>query len=401
MEKGIYVGSGLIQPGEMQQLDIFVSNVTDSDITLKPDDSIYQVILEEIKPAVGRREKLNLLSIIKDWASLLEYLISKRKGVEKPPAYPEVPCAQGQYWKYLQQSKEKGVIWFLFSKIVDLLWRFPILFLLWWKFFGSQGKVLSLTGIPLLIIALLLYRGSWILLEVFKNWADGVWRFHIYPDQKSLSAPAPSPQLRTEWLPATGINLFRLLAFIFFIGYIELLFWYMAFFTIVGKSLVEAFGILKAPIDVLLLPVTLVIYGDKNVFGLAISLAFVLEVAILFFLKIVQSGVESYKKSQKDEEREKSAISLVRLGFLLIFLPLLVEYGVMATFAWRGGHQFNFPLWLTYILTIAFPILEIVMTRGIETNLFLTGTKQKPKKYWENIWKGIRLIASRRRKNEV
>ena len=158
-------------------------------------------------------------------------------------------------------------------------------------------------------------------------------------------------------------NLFRLLAFIFFIGYIELLFWYMAFFTIVGKSLVEAFGILKAPIDVLLLPVTLVIYGDKNVFGLAIS--------------------------------------LVRLGFLLIFLPLLVEYGVMATFAWRGGHQFNFPLWLTYILTIAFPILEIVMTRGIETNLFLTGTKQKPKKYWENIWKGIRLIASRRRKNEV
>ena len=395
MERGIFVGSGFIQPGEMQQLDIFVSNLTDSPITLSPDDSIYQIILEEIKAPVRKEEKPNLLFIIKDWASLLEYSISKRKDVEKPPAYPEVLCLQGKYWEYLQQGKEKGLIWFVFSKIFDFFWRLPTFLILWWIFWGSQSRLLSLKGILFLIIALLLYRGSWILLEVFKNWADGVWRNHIHPKQKFSPSRAPSPQLRTEWLPATGFNLFWLLAFIIFIAYMELLFWYMAFFTIVGKGLKEVFTIFKAPIDVIFLPMTLLIYGDKNVFGFAISLAFILEFWILYTFNFVQHGVESYEKSQKNEEQERSAVSLLRIGFLLAFPAVLIEYAVMAIFAWRGGHQFNFPLWLTYLLTIAFPIGEIMMTRGTETRFWLLGKKQTPKKYWGNIWKGIRLIFRR------
>jgi hypothetical protein len=208
-------------------------------------------------------------------------------------------------------------------------------------------------------------------------WLDGIWKNHIYP---LYLYKEPSPQLRNEWMRSSGVNIIYFIAFIVFIFYIELFFWYLAFYTILGKSIVDAFRIFKAPIDWILLPFSLGAYGDKKVFGGAISLAFLLEIALLFTLGMIEHGVESFNKR------------LIRVGIILSFLAVLLEALVMGTMGWGISKEFHFPPLLTYVFIFVFPILEVIMTRGLETNFFLKGRKQRPKEYWMKIWKGLEIF---------
>lgn len=375
MEKGVFVGSGYIQSGDMNQLDVFVSNISDHDVTINPNDSIYQIIFFEVIPSIKRYEKTNLLSIIKDIPSVLDFLVSSKRDVEKPPAYPDVWCLQGKYWEDLEEGKQKGIFKFLFYKIVDFFWRLPIFPLL--AIWFLRGNIFTVYGIFFLLISLLFYRGFWIFIDILRMWLDGIWKNHIYP---LYLYKEPSPQLRDEWMRSSGVNIIYFIAFIVFIFYIELFFWYLAFYTILGKSIVDAFRIFKAPIDWILLPFSLGAYGDKKVLGGAISLAISLEIALLYTLGMIEHGVESFNKR------------IIRVGVILSFLVALLEALFMGTMAKEMSKEFNFPPLLSYAFIFVFPILEVIMTRGLETNFYLKGRKQRPKEYWMKIWKGLEIF---------
>jgi len=200
---------------------------------------------------------------------------------------------------------------------------------------------------------------------------------------------------KVNWLPerfrysGKDYNFLALFGFVFFIAYVELFFWYLAIFTITGRSIVNVFSFVKAPIDVILLPFSMWAYGEREIFGFALSFAVVLEVAILVGLGIAHSQVEKYKKT-KDEEEKKSAIRFTRIGLLITGL-VFIEFAVMALLGRVIGSRVYPSVWFIWLLTILFPVGEIIMTRSIETNLWLTGNCQKRKEYWEKIKEALEI----------
>ncbi len=226
------------------------------------------------------------------------------------------------------------------------------------------------------------------------------WGKYVYPTYfgkvKEITPGYISPNLDVRnWFYALRYgakNLIALIGFFFFILYVELFFWYAGFFGIFGKDLRNLFSFYKGPFDLILLPFSMAVYGERDIFAWAISLAFVLEFFILFSLSLVQNRVKKfYEESEKKSEMKKSTVKWIRVGLFLTLLAVIVEYTVMATFAYKAGLQFGFPKALFYVLIVIFPVLEILTTRGIETYLFLVGTNQDVKEYIEEILRGIDL----------